>query len=108
MILPHRTSERGSDFREVVVAWLLAAIMLVGPALLSSGATNTPTDNFIASRLAVPNFPLSGMPGGMKEHDDSVICNSNNPDEEQIVPCLSRQVARLGTQSEDSYESEVC
>jgi hypothetical protein len=108
MIFPREPVERATAFREVVIAWVLAAIMLAGPALISLDVTDAPTDNFIASRLAVPTYLNGSMPGRMEEHDASAICDSDSPDEERIVPCPSRQVAGLRTQTEDGNESEVC
>jgi hypothetical protein len=108
MISPRPPSERGSDFRKVVIAWLLAAIMLAGPALLSLGVTDSPTNNLGASRLALPVFPISSMPGRMVDRDAPEMCDSDTPDEGQILQCPYERLAGLGVGSEDSDEIREC
>jgi hypothetical protein len=100
------SSERENDFREVVIAWLLAAIMLTGPALLSLGVADSPT--YTAFRLALPIYPISSIPRRMEERDAPEMCDSDTPDEGQILQCPYKRVAGLGVGSEDSDEIREC
>ena len=102
MISPRPPSERGSDFREVVIAWLLAAIMLAGPALLSLGIADSPTHT--AFQRALPISSISGMPGRMEGSDASEMCDADTP----ILQCPNGRVAGRGIRSNDSDEVAEC
>jgi hypothetical protein len=86
MISPRQCRERRIDSREIVIAWLFAAIMLVLPALISWRDADTPTDNPGAFRLAVRTFPIQGMLGlvedhdTIEDHDDLAICEPDSPE----------------------------
>jgi hypothetical protein len=106
MISPRPPTERGSDFREVVIAWLLAAIMLAGPALLSLGVADTPTHTEL--RRALPISSISGMPGRMEGSDASEMCDADTPGEEWILQCPNGRVAGRGIGWDDSDEVAEC
>jgi hypothetical protein len=106
MISPRPPNERGSDFREVVIAWSLAAIMLAGPALLSLGVADSPTHT--AFQLALPIYPVSGMPERMEDRDTSKMCDADVPGDGQILQCPDGRVAGRGIGSDDSNEIREC
>jgi hypothetical protein len=106
MILPRPPNETGSDFREVVIAWLLAAIMLAGPALLSLGVADSPTHTEF--RRALPISSISGMPERMEDRDASKMCDADVPGDGQILQCPEGRVAVRGIGSDDSDEVAEC